>query len=240
MHTLRRPSRPESLRTQVVDILKEAIFSGKFKPGQPLAEIRLAKSLNVSQATVREALGQLEKVGLVLRIPNKSAEVPNLTIQEVRDRIRIRLALEEMAAVEAMSRMSDADIEELVEIAEEIETGIERNQYFEVSQSDLKFHRIIWERSGSGVLFATLDQIATPLFAFLGLLHYAEGIDQRSTKPHARIIESFRSKNREAVRRTVREHMEGSYARFLEAPEATLSELAIPPEPIGPPFDEAE
>jgi DNA-binding GntR family transcriptional regulator len=214
-----------------VDILKEAIFTGKFRPGQPLAEIRLAKSLNVSQATVREALGQLEKIGLVIRIPNRSAEVPNLTIQEVRDRIRIRLALEEMAAEEASARLSESDLEELAAYAEEIEAGIEKNEYFEVSQADLRFHRFIWEKSGSAVLWATLDQIATPLFAFLGLMHRAQSIDQRTTKPHVRIIDAFRSRDSQTVRQAVREHIEGSYASFLHAPSEELSQLAVRPEP---------
>lgn len=228
--SLRQPSRPESLRTQVVDILREAIFTGKFRPGQPLAEIRLAKTLNVSQATVREALGQLEKVGLVVRIPNRSAEIPNLTIQDVRDRIRIRLALEEMAAAEAAVHMTDNDIDELVACAREIEVDIERNEYFEVSQADLRFHRFIWEKSGSAVLWSTLDQIATPLFAFLGLVHRAQAVDQRTTKPHSRIIEALRSRDVERVRQTVREHVIGSYSRFLNAPSEELPQLAVRPE----------
>jgi DNA-binding GntR family transcriptional regulator len=215
----------------VVDILKEAIFTGKFRPGQTLAEIRLAKSLNVSQATVREALGQLEKFGLVIRIPNRSAEVPNLTVQEVRDRIRIRLALEQMAAEEAAARMSDSDLDELTAYASEIEAGIERNEYFEVSQADLRFHRFIWEKSGSTVLWATLDQIATPLFAFLGLVHRMQSFDQRTAKPHARLIEAFRSRDSQTVKQAVREHIEGSYGRFLNAPPEELHQLALRPEP---------
>ena len=55
MAQLPQPIRADSLRTQVVGILKEAIFSGKFRPGDLMREMQLARTFGVSQATVREA-----------------------------------------------------------------------------------------------------------------------------------------------------------------------------------------
>src|ERR1700732_3057834 len=68
---LPQPVRTDSLASQAFTIIKDAIFTGQFQPGQLLRELHLARMLNVSQATIREALVQLEQVGLVVREQNR-------------------------------------------------------------------------------------------------------------------------------------------------------------------------
>src|SRR3954471_16653208 len=57
------PVKSGSLRSLVVDSIREAILAGKLPPGTPLRAFLLARDLGVSQATVREALLQLEHKG---------------------------------------------------------------------------------------------------------------------------------------------------------------------------------
>ncbi|RXT09128.1 GntR family transcriptional regulator [Ammoniphilus sp. CFH 90114] len=60
---------PRPLYMRVVDKLKEEIQQERFQPGQQLPpEPRLAKSLGVSRATLREALRVLEEENVVERI----------------------------------------------------------------------------------------------------------------------------------------------------------------------------
>ena len=63
---LRRDTRP--LYIQAVDALYELLGQGAYAAGQLLpAETVLATRLGVSRSTIREALGQLEKDGLIVR-----------------------------------------------------------------------------------------------------------------------------------------------------------------------------
>lgn len=71
MTPLPSPIRADSLSRQVFGIFKEAVLEGKFQQGELIAEIKIAKCLNVSQATVREALVLLEQNGLVVRQKNR-------------------------------------------------------------------------------------------------------------------------------------------------------------------------
>ena len=102
----RRPVRLDPLATQTFDIVKDAIFQGMFLPGQQLREMQLAKHLNISQATVREALAQLEQVGLVVRSPTRRITVTSFSRDEIRDRLAMRVVLEEMAGVRAAERLN--------------------------------------------------------------------------------------------------------------------------------------
>src|SRR5262247_2709868 len=73
------PVRSGTLRSQVVDILRHAIFFGKLRPGELLTELPLAKKLSVSQSTIREALADLEHYGLVTRVPNRGTVVTTIS-----------------------------------------------------------------------------------------------------------------------------------------------------------------
>lgn len=222
---LPQPVRNETLKFQVARILQKAIFSGQFQPGQTLRELALAKQLDVSQATIREALAHLEQLGLVVKEANRGTAVTNLSPAEVRDRLSIRIVLEELAAVEAAKKMTDDDFEELEAHSRSISAAIGRNEYFDVSQADIAFHRVIWRKSGNVILERTLDQLTTPLFAFLGVLHQIAAEDQRKTKPHSEIIDAFRTRELRKVRAAIREHISGSYGVFLESEAADLHTL---------------
>src|SRR5579864_6911700 len=53
------------LRSQVRDLLLERIVESQYRPGARLVETQIARELGVSQAPVREALRDLESVGVV-------------------------------------------------------------------------------------------------------------------------------------------------------------------------------
>ena len=90
MNTL-EPVRSATLKSRVVSAIRGAIFAGQFAPGDPLRELHLARDLNVSQPTVREALFELEKYGLVVRTPNIGTVVTNLSSDEIREQLELRL-----------------------------------------------------------------------------------------------------------------------------------------------------
>ncbi len=225
---LPQPIRSESLANQVFTILKEAIFSGKFKPGEALRELHVARMLEVSQATVREALAQLEQAGLVVRYPNRRTLVTSFTQDEVRDRLTMRVALEEIAFVKAAGLMTESDVEELTAIGNEIDTSIDANDCLQMTLADMRFHRFVWEKAQSQVVFKTLDQLTTPLFAFLGVLHATGMHDLHSGKPHEELVNAMRTHDEETIRHAIRAHIRGSYQTFLESGAPSLDMLVRP------------
>jgi DNA-binding GntR family transcriptional regulator len=220
-----KPVRSLSLSKQVFESLKDAIFSGKFQPGEQLRELHLAQMFEVSQSTVRGALVQLEQAGLVVREQNRKTTVTSFTEDEIRDRLAMRIVLEELAFVMAGRKMHEADLKKLSTIAQSIQKAIHRGNHHDVTVSDLAFHHFVWKEAKSPVLFRTLDQLTTPLFAFLGVLQEKGLVDVRVTKPHVALIEALRSRNEVAIRKAIRMHIEGSYRTFLESGTSTLDAL---------------
>jgi DNA-binding GntR family transcriptional regulator len=60
---------PLSLVDPVINALKDAFFSGKLKPGDPIVERELARQMKVGTPVVREALA-LQGQGFVRRVTN--------------------------------------------------------------------------------------------------------------------------------------------------------------------------
>lgn len=221
-----QPLKTGSLTTRVADTLRHAIFSGQFKSGRQLLEAHLARELQVSQTTVREALVQLDQIGLVNRIPNKGTFVTSLTEQDVRDRLTVRHLLEGLAWFTAADRMGEEEFAELERRLEAVRKAMAANDNSAVAEAELDFHRCIWEQSGNPTLAHTLEKLCPPLFVFRTLLRAERGesIDQ-AHKRHLAIVEALRSKDAKLLRETLDEHFLGSYGdRFGKSSEPDVDE----------------
>jgi DNA-binding GntR family transcriptional regulator len=214
-----KPALADSLKTQVIEILKEKIFAGALKPGDALREMHLAREYSISQATVREALLHLEQMGLAVRMANRGTVVTKLTPQDVRDRLEIRAELDPLASIKASAKMTADDFAYLERLAQEISQDYKTPNYnfYETSQIDFQFHRYIWQRSGSAILCATLEQVTLPLFAFIGLLRQVGVEERRRGDPHKPIIEALRDRKAKQITQVVRQHFEHSYNHFIES-----------------------
>ncbi|QET06325.1 MULTISPECIES: GntR family transcriptional regulator [Cupriavidus] len=102
--------RAETLRSQVENVLRDAITSGTFAPGARLIERDLCERLGVSRTSVREALRKLEAEKLVKNVPHKGPVVAQLTPDEARQLYALRGLLEGFAAREFARVADDAAI----------------------------------------------------------------------------------------------------------------------------------
>lgn len=213
-----RPIVDSPVHSRVFDAIRDAIFAGSLKPGEPLRELHLAKELEVSQASVREGLVHLENSGLVVRIPNKETRVTKLSNREVRERLELRESLEAMAWIAAAKHMAASDYETLSEKMNAISVAVERNAYPALAAADLDFHLYIWGHSGNPTLVRMLEQLTAPLFAFVSLVHSINRDNLRYVvNSHERVISALREGGARVIRERLREHLAGSYDRFLNS-----------------------
>lgn len=213
-----KPLPSSSRKAHAVAAIRDAIFAGKYAPGDALRELHLAKELSVSQPTVREALFELEKYGLVVRTPNIGTVVTNLSSGEIREQIELRILLEKMAALQAAERMTAEDFKELERRLVALTTAVGANAYYESAQADLEFHRQIWACSGNRALARALDQIALPLFAFVSILRSAGSQDLvRVMSSHAAIVEALRKRDARLIEEVIGQHGRSAYEEFLNS-----------------------
>jgi len=82
---------------------------GELTPGTPLRLEDLAGQMGMSISPIREAVRQLEALGLAEHVPHHGAKVMRLDVEELRELFSIRLALEGMALRRAAALFRPAD-----------------------------------------------------------------------------------------------------------------------------------
>jgi len=89
------------LSERIKERLMEDILHRKYKPGDRMVESALAKELNVSQTSVREALRSLVAMGFLESVPFKGIIVRSFSRQDLWEVYTVRAALESLAARQA-------------------------------------------------------------------------------------------------------------------------------------------
>src|SRR5881409_2755210 len=103
--------RHRTMAEYALEQLREAIILGELPAGTPLRLDELARSLGMSISPIREAVRQLEALGLAKHVPHQGAKVLDFDADELRDLFEVRLALESLAVRRAAVRFTDAQAE---------------------------------------------------------------------------------------------------------------------------------
>ncbi len=106
LHVVRSIS---SLKKQVVEALRTAIFEGRFAPGDRLIEREVCEMLDVSRTLLREVLSQLEAEGIVQIIPHRGPIVAVYSADEASAIYELRATLEEMAGRLFVERATESE-----------------------------------------------------------------------------------------------------------------------------------
>lgn len=115
-----RPLRKDtaSLSQMVFDAVCKAILAKHFLPGDKVSESSLAEQFNVSKTPVREALLQLQHVGLVEADGVRGGRIVGPSADRIRNAYEVREALEVQAAQLSAKRASPDDINIICQTAE--------------------------------------------------------------------------------------------------------------------------
>jgi DNA-binding GntR family transcriptional regulator len=202
------PIRSLSKSRSVFEQLRQAIWNGDMPPGTALRESHIAKQLNVSQVPVREALLQLEHLGLVVRVADRGTTVTILTRTEIEQMIEVRRHLEEMAFQLAAKHLTPEVIKELKTHLANMRTFVENGDHFAVAEEDFEFHRTVWRASNNEVLEKTLERLCIAMYAFVSLKRHAAGETMKSAVvEHKRLLNALLSKDREVITAGVYAHI---------------------------------
>jgi GntR family carbon starvation induced transcriptional regulator len=99
-----KPPVPEKSRgAEAWQILREAIFTGRFRPGAPLRFHEMQALCAMSVSPVREALARLVTEGLVETEHNRGYRVAPLTRRDLEDLVRTRAKVEGWAIERAIA-----------------------------------------------------------------------------------------------------------------------------------------
>lgn len=148
------PLRVRSVVGLAYDDIRSRIVSGAFPPGSRLAQGELADQLGISRGSVREALRRLAGDGLVDVAVNRGFFVAEVGLDDVRERLEVRLVLEPEIARLAAERRSQAH---LAAMRATIEAEAAAQTSDDVHDASRAFHVAVAAATGNQAFTKLLD-----------------------------------------------------------------------------------
>src|SRR5579864_7143650 len=128
MSTTRLPVlKSEALRVRVAEAIRQALLEGRFKPGEDLSEVALAREMNVSRGPVREALLVLAQQGLITHSQNHGFSVLPFNDKDHAEIDEVRLELESLALTLARARITPEELDLLEQVSSRMAAVIRRS-----------------------------------------------------------------------------------------------------------------
>jgi DNA-binding GntR family transcriptional regulator len=140
----------------IVETLQEDIVIGRLAPRERLVEEELAERFRTKRHVVREALGELERIGMIERRPNRGAVVRQLTPHDVAQIYSVREVLERAAASQIPLPLDRPVLAGLEAIQKRHDAAVARGDGREVFRVNFEFHDALYGACGNPYLAAAI------------------------------------------------------------------------------------
>lgn len=194
----------------VYEKIRQAIMDGILKPGDKLETDQIAETLKVSRMPVREAIKRLQHEGFVEVKPHKEVTVAIVTIDQMRDVLSVRSALEGLAAREASTRIHSDELDQLRSLYKEMERMVESGETEGLLIKNREFHRFIHEISGNKVLQSIAENLFDSIERFRLQFMSMPRRPRQDLKEHFELIEAIGSHDPDRSEVLMRLHIEGT------------------------------
>lgn len=187
------PAKRQSTRDYIKEVLVDRILNGVYKPGERLIELTIAEELQTSQGPVREALRDLQALGLVESESYKGTRVRAITDREIDEAYQVRSVLEQLAAELAAPKLK-GKIEALQEEHDAFCQAARARDFKTYTEHDMEFHRRIVEASGNELLLSMWDSVVLEGRFRLTLMHRVGGDElENLAAAHTPILKALES-----------------------------------------------
>lgn len=203
-----------SLKKQVLQALRNVIFSRRFAPGDRLVERELCEMLDVSRTLIRESLSQLEAEGIVQIIPHRGPIVAVYSAEDARSIYDIRAALEEMAGRCFAQRATDAECAALEAAYEKMKRGYSQMSEPGEEAQELKaaFYAALGEGAHNPVLVEMLRLMHGRVAMLRSTTLSQPGRPEASLAELGNIVAAVKARDAAAAAAACRVHVENAGA----------------------------
>lgn len=185
-----------SLSSQIVDLLRGEVLSGRLKEGQVLRQRELIRRFGVSGTPVREAFIQLTHEGLLEAAPNAGVRVKRSAPDHVQRFLTpLRRAIEVYALELCFDDLDDSDFLAWDATLVKLREACVLRDYPAIAEHEMSFHRSILRRAADPTLLGIWSMMMGQVVAAFraSYLKYEDALD--IYREHAEIVATFRTRD---------------------------------------------
>jgi len=192
-----QPVQPRTMVEQAAEAIVAAAARGIFLPGDRLVEAEIARDLGISRVPVREALRLLESQGIVVSTPYKGMRLMQVSNHGVAALMRVRLALENLAVLEAIrgpgpggEMPPSGRFARLSRAAEHYTAAAQTGDPALIVAAEEHFHAELCRASGNAPLLALWQSLSRQLAVIWGLAQQNGDVSD-SVREHRGILDAM-------------------------------------------------
>lgn len=190
--------------TDVFRTLRDRIIFAEYYPGQVLPIGELAEDLGVSATPIREALVCLENEGLVHRVPNSSAHVKEISLQDLRDIFELRLILVGQVGILAAQRIDKGELAKLRDLLRKF-TGTRESM--NVMQLDAQLHDVVYDATKNRALAKVAKTVRNQITRLWFIVKGDEHVFSAMIEDWQQLYKALKDRNETECADVLREHV---------------------------------
>lgn len=214
------PNKPTSpvASQRIAEIIADRILSGELPPGARIKQDEIALDLGASRIPVREALRILESRGLVTLRANAGAWVCQMSLHDLALSYQIRERIEPLLLVDSLGELTDADVDELWEIQNEIEATTDVESFLIL---DRRLHWTSYRRHQAPQLAAMVERLWDTTQHYRRAYTRLAGRDGSRTinAEHRLLIEALAAREAETASNVLALHIQRTRVALASHPE---------------------
>jgi DNA-binding GntR family transcriptional regulator len=195
LRVLGRPTEPEGAVDNIILSVGQAIIEGELLPGADLNSVDLARRFQTSRTPVREALGVLEREGLVEIPPRRRPRVAELSLQQVREIYVVRETLYGLASELVVANATEDDLGRLRALQDGLEEAAESDDLESYFWLNVDFRRAEAEIGGNEALARILDRLGLRTLQLRHLSLSPAGRLKVSVRDHAELLRAYEERD---------------------------------------------
>jgi DNA-binding GntR family transcriptional regulator len=201
---------------EVVCTLEEEIALGQIGPRERLIEEELAQRFDIKRHVVRQALAELETMGVVVRQPNRGAAVRDYSAADVEQLYMVRTLVETCAAGLITLPAPSALVRELTAIHERHRAAVKKGDLRRVFRENLLFHKTFFAACGNASLVEVIEHLAMKAHAIRSYSIGNPDLLVLVCSEHAMMIRLLKGNDRGPLVALVGQHIQPAKNAYLQ------------------------
>lgn len=195
--------------------LQHDIFFGHLQPRQHLIEDEIMSGTGASRHAVRRSFEELERTGLVVRLPNKGVRVRSYTPEEVQNLYELRETLETKAASRIALPASTELVRKLEAIQQRHDSAIRSQDISLLFDANNEFHETLYGACGNVLLADAIRFYSWQTHPIRTRFIANKDWHLKAAEQHREMIRLLRTSDNRSLARVCYDHLQPSKEFYL-------------------------
>ena len=205
-----------TLSSQLYELLERKVLEGELQPGARLSEESLAETYKVSRSPAREALADLERVGLAVRVGMRDRMITVPTLEMISEKFDVWWIVDVGRSYLAALSATPSDLEELRRYVDRMSRAVKGRDPKRYKLACSKFHDKIRHGCGNKYINQISGDCDLYLRWFEMLYDDAPDCSMTTVSEHEVILDAFERKHLAGLSEAIRVHILRQRDRILQ------------------------